>query len=182
MIEKRIAKIIDGIIAVEGGYVNHPDDPGGATNFGITQAVARANGYAGDMRHLPREKAAEIYYNRYVVEPRFDDVLAIAPRVAAELVDSGVNAGTTRAAEWLQQALNVANRKAADWPDLKVDGRIGPATLNVVRQFINRRGEALLVKLLDAYQARHYLNLAEKNSRFESFIPGWFEHRVGQAA
>ena len=46
--------LIDGLIEREGGYVNHPADKGGPTCFGITEAVARAHGYAGAMRSLPR--------------------------------------------------------------------------------------------------------------------------------
>lgn len=44
--------IIDGIIALEGGYVFNPKDKGGATHWGITEATARAHGYAGDMRDV----------------------------------------------------------------------------------------------------------------------------------
>ena len=56
-----ISAPIDEVIAREGGYGHHPADRGGPTNFGITQAVARANGYAGDMRKLPRTLAETIY-------------------------------------------------------------------------------------------------------------------------
>lgn len=181
-IDARIRAAIEHVLTVEGGYVDHPDDPGGATNFGITAAVARANGYDGPMRALPRELAFQIYYNRYVVEPRFDDIVSLSAPIAAELIDSGVNAGVQRAAEWLQAALNVANRKGADWPDIAVDGRIGPATLNALRAFLRRRDAVLMVRLLDAYQARHYLALAERNAKFESFIAGWFSTRIGNAA
>ena len=48
--------LIDALIDREGGYVDHPADKGGATCFGITQAVARAHGYAGPMRQLPRAR------------------------------------------------------------------------------------------------------------------------------
>ena len=60
-----IAALIDEVIAREGGYGHHPADRGGATNFGITEAVARANGYAGDMRRLPRAFAETIYRRLY---------------------------------------------------------------------------------------------------------------------
>ena len=50
-----IDALIDALIEREGGYVHHPADKGGATCFGVTEAVARANGYVGDMRFLPRE-------------------------------------------------------------------------------------------------------------------------------
>lgn len=52
-----VAAMIDGILAREGGFVDHPSDPGAATNFGITQRVARANGFTGDMRTLTRDQA-----------------------------------------------------------------------------------------------------------------------------
>ena len=57
--------LIDGLIEREGGYVNHPADKGGPTCFGITEAVARAHGYAGAMRNLPRMEAAAIYRRLY---------------------------------------------------------------------------------------------------------------------
>ena len=56
-----IDDVIEEVLRREGGYVNDPSDAGGATNFGITQATARQNGYTGDMRALPRALAKEIY-------------------------------------------------------------------------------------------------------------------------
>ena len=58
-------KIINEIIRVEGGYVNDPRDSGGETNFGITVAVARANGYNGRMDCMPRDVAFDIYSAKY---------------------------------------------------------------------------------------------------------------------
>ena len=57
--------LIDPLLDREGGYVNHPSDRGGPTAYGITQAVARANGYYGPMRALPREEAVAIYRRLY---------------------------------------------------------------------------------------------------------------------
>lgn len=178
-IDARIQAVIDHVIQVEGGYSDHPNDPGGATMYGITVAVARANGYSGDMRQLPRSLAFQIYYNRYVVEPHFDTIVAMSSSIAAELIDSGVNAGVQRASEWLQEALNISNRQGADWPDIAVDGKIGPNTRAMLAKFIAKRGDALMVKLLNARQGMHYWQLAEKNTKFEDFIPGWFNARVG---
>ena len=90
--------IIDAILRAEQGYVDHPDDRGGPTNHGITLAVARANGYDGDMRDLPVSLAREIYRRRYIVAPAFDKVAAINAEIAAELIDTGVNMGPARAA------------------------------------------------------------------------------------
>jgi lysozyme family protein len=64
-----VQKIIDRTIGVEGRYAFHPDDRGGPTCWGISQAVARAYGYTGDMRTMPRPIAVEIYRKRYWEEP-----------------------------------------------------------------------------------------------------------------
>ena len=117
--------LIDGLIEREGGYVNHPADSGGPTRFGITEAVARAHGYAGAMAQLPREEAAAIYRRLYWLRPRFDEIARRAPRVAAELFDTGANMGPAVATTFLQRALTALNRNGRDYPDLAPDGRIG---------------------------------------------------------
>jgi len=87
-----VDRLVDGVIDREGGYVNNSADKGGPTCFG-TEAVARAYGYAGPMRQLPREEAAAIYKRLYWSRPRFDEVAKRSERVAAELFDTGVNMG-----------------------------------------------------------------------------------------
>ena len=77
--------LIDTLIAREGGFVDHPADRGGATRWGITTAVARANGYHGSIRDLPRSVAATIYASVYWRTPGFDQVAARAPDLAAEI-------------------------------------------------------------------------------------------------
>ena len=121
-----VDELIDELIEREGGYVNHPADRGGPTRFGITEAVARAHGYAGAMAELPREEAAAIYRRLYWLRPRFDEVAKRAPRVAAELFDTGANMGPAVAATFLQRALTALNRNGKDYPDLVPDGRVGP--------------------------------------------------------
>jgi hypothetical protein len=69
--------MIAATIALEGGYVNHPADPGGETNMGITKKVARQNGYVGPMRTLPREIAEGIYYDDYIVAPGYEPLIEI---------------------------------------------------------------------------------------------------------
>lgn len=68
--------IIDGIIALEGGYVFNPKDKGGATHWGITEATARAHGYAGDMRDLTHAEAYAILEEDYWIKPGFDAIVA----------------------------------------------------------------------------------------------------------
>src|SRR3546814_12522737 len=105
-------KLIDAVSDREGAYVNHPADRGGPTCWGITEAVARAEGYRGAMRDLPRATAAAIYRKLYWTRPRFDAVAERAPKVAAELFDTGINMGTGMAAGFLPRVLNALHRAA----------------------------------------------------------------------
>ena len=132
--------MIDGLIEREGGYVDHPADKGGPTCFEITEAVARAHGYAGSMRQMPREEAVAIYTRLYWLRPRLDEVGKRSARLAAELFDTGVNMGPAVAATFLQRALTALNRNGRDYPDLVPDGRIGPTTLTALDCFLHLRG------------------------------------------
>lgn len=175
--------IIASVFGVEGGYVNNPSDPGGPTNHGITQAVARADGYKGDMRDFPKEWATQIIYDGYIVKPGFVPLIHLSPAVAEEAIDSGVNAGPVQPSRWLQVALNSLNRQGRDYADIAVDGRTGPATMAAFASLQRVRGRAeacrLVIKLLDAQQGGYYLSLSAGNSKFENFMPGWVSARIG---
>lgn len=177
-----LGAIAASILAVEGGYVDNPSDPGGATNHGVTERVARADGYAGDMRALPRDRALDILVRQYVAAPGFMPIVERAEPVAREVIDSGYNAGPARPARWLQVALNALNDRGRLYPNLPVDGRVGPATIAALDAFLAKRGAKgceVLVKALDAQQGAHYLSLASADSQFETFAFGWFDHRIG---
>ena len=102
--------LIDAVIDREGRYVNHPADRGGPTCWGITEAVARAQGYAGPMRELPRSEAASIYRRLYWQRPAYDRVAHRAPTIAVELFDTGVNMGTATSTCFLQRAPSGSRR------------------------------------------------------------------------
>lgn len=178
-----IDELIDTLIEREGGFVNHPSDRGGATKYGITEAVARAHGYSGAMRDLPRDEAAAIYKRLYWLRPRFDQVAKRSQKIAAELFDTGVNMGPAVAATFLQRALSALNRNRADYPDLVPDGRIGAATLSALDTFLKLRGkasgESVLLRALDALQGERYLRLAERRPANEAFLYGWLANRMG---
>lgn len=175
--------LIDELIEREGGYVNHPADKGGPTCFGITEAVARAHGYGGAMRNLPRLEAATIYRRLYWLRPRFDQVAKRSARIAAELFDTGVNMGPAVATTFLQRALTALNRNAQDYPDLTPDGRVGPLTLHAIDAFLETRGrksgETVLMRALEALQGERYLRLAERRPANEAFLYGWLANRIG---
>ena len=180
-----IEELIDSVIGREGGYVDHPADRGGPTRWGVTQAVARAHGFAGDMRGYPREAAARVYERIYWVRPGFDGVAERAPAIAAELFDTGVNMGPAVATGFLQRALNALNRGAADYADIANDGRIGPRTLAALDGFLAQRGragETVLLKAVEALQGERYLSLAERRPANEAFLYGWLANRIGSLA
>jgi lysozyme family protein len=178
-----IDDLIDALIEREGGYANHPSDRGGPTKYGITEAVARAHGYAGAMRDLPRDEAAAIYKRLYWLRPRFDQVAKRSGAVAAELFDTGANMGPAVAATFLQRALSALNRDRKDYADLVPDGRIGAATLAALDTFLQLRGkttgESVLLRALDALQGERYIRLAERRPANEAFLYGWLANRIG---
>lgn len=174
-------QIFAAIVGREGGFVDNPDDRGGATRWGITERVARAHGYQGAMRDLPRETALAILDADYWTGPRFDQVAAISPRIAEELCDTGVNMGPAVQAAMLQRWLSTFNLKGTLYPDLTADGQIGPRTLVALKAYLTKRGqdgEAVLLKALNCSQAARYLELTEQREANETFVYGWLLNRV----
>ena len=170
--------IINAIIDVEGGYVDNASDSGGETNFGITYDVARSNGYRGDMIHMPIIFAFKIYSEKYWDSVCGDLILELSESVTEEVVDTGVNMGTGRAAEFLQRSLNVLNSKQSLYNDLTVDKDIGPATINALKAYLSKRDEGVLVKMLNCLQGSFYVELAERREKDEDFMYGWFKNRI----
>lgn len=176
-----IAAQIDALIGREGAFSDHPSDLGGATRWGITEQVARAYGYAGDMRALPREFAAGVYRQRYWLAPQFDQVAVRYPVLAVELFDAGVNLGVKYAVQWLQRALNVLNGRGQIYADIAVDGAIGKITLLALDGYRKRRGgagEAVLIEVVRALRGARYIEISEARPANEDFAYGWFARMV----
>lgn len=141
----------DLLITHEGGFSNHPNDPGGATMYGVTEAVARAEGYTGPMQDLTLDFAKSVYRKRYWDACRCDQM---PDPLRYPLFDAAVNSGPGQAIKWLQSAVGV-----------KVDGAIGPVTqqaVNVLPAQVTRQ------KMVGA-RLRFMTNLAN----WPSFSKGW---------
>lgn len=180
-----IEKILEEIAGREGGFVNHPDDRGGPTNWGVTQATLSKyrgrNVTIDEVRALTRAEALELLRAQYVTDPGFDRVAAISPEIAAEVVDTGVNMGQGVASIFLQRALNAFNLRGELYPDVKADGRIGGVTIAALRSFLasrQRDGVTVLLRAMNAQQGARYLDLVERRQANESFVFGWFRNRV----
>lgn len=175
------SEFVEDLLRIEGGYVNRSDDSGGPTNYGITQGVARAYGYRGDMRALPRSLAIRIYKEKYWDSMLLDQIEKLSPSIAIKLSDIGVNCGVQRSGEFLQRILNVMNNKQALYPDIRVDGNIGPVSVATLRKFLSIRkalGELVVIRGLNCLQGSHYITLAERREKDEAFAFGWLANRI----
>jgi lysozyme family protein len=143
------------VLVHEGGYVDHPKDPGGATNMGITFAVLQA--WRGkkitkaDVKKLTRKEAAAIYRKQYWDAVRGDELPA---GVDYAVFDFAVNSGVSRAAKFLQAAVGVA-----------ADGHIGEITLEAVK---DRSASGIIEDICD-----RRLAWLRKLKTFSTFGKGW---------
>ena len=106
------------LIEHEGGYVNHPNDPGGETKYGVTKRVARRYGYNGSMRNIPIDTARNIAKELYWDSAQCDHY---HPAIAWQVMDMAFNHGVYTAAKILQRAVNA-----------RPDGIIGNKTIAAV--------------------------------------------------
>lgn len=124
-------RAIDALLTNEGGYVNHPDDPGGPTKWGITLADARRHWKPGagpdDIRQMPEAVAREIYRERYWNTLRCDELPA---GVDYAIFDYGVNSGVGRAGKVLRRVLGLPDFSSAiDRPVIDAVRSRDPASL-----------------------------------------------------
>jgi len=181
-----IALILGGVYAVEGGYVNDPKDPGGATNYGVTEQVARAAGYRGDMRNFPKHCdgpatacADKIYVSQYIAAPGYMPLVEIEPAVAAELVDTAVNMGPARPNRWYRQTMNhLASTRLPDSPAALATDDITAYRMVQVKLGKTPACVATL-DALDQRQAAEYRRLVQVRPSLGRFLKGWLRYRIG---
>ena len=179
-----VLAMIDDVIGREGGYSNHPADKGGATRWGVTEQVARAYGYDGDMRAYPRSQAVVVYQRAYWSDPGIAKVAFRYPAVGVEMFDIAVNQGVSVACTFFQRCLNVFNQNGAHYADLTVDGRLGPVSMLALDAFRQRRGEEGGERLLEAIRSlkgARYIEISEARPANEAFTYGWFGRMVEMA-
>lgn len=155
-----VRALAEDIIRREGGYVNDPDDPGGATNFGVTIHTMRRLGMdltgdgkitPEDVRKLSRAQAVDIFIEHYFNAPRIAD---LPPALHATVFDMYVNAGSN-AVKILQRLLREMGH------DISVDGVIGPQTIRVAHL---AQGEAggLLADAYGIARRSYYYRIADR--------------------
>ena len=153
-------KCLETILHHEGGYVNHPKDPGGETNLGVTKRVYEAwvmeNDLSQkDMKDLLVEDVAPIYRKNYWDRMKCDDIPA---GLDLCVFDFGVNAGTGRSAKYLQTMIGTV-----------ADGGIGPNTLRALDAYVDANGIEGAIKNFQEARQKYYESL----STFDTFGKGW---------
>ena len=151
----KFSDALEVILHHEGGYVNHPKDPGGMTNMGVTKRVYEEHGGTKDMKDLTVEDVAPIYKKGYWDKMKGDE---LPNGLDLCVFDFGVNAGPGRAAKYLQTMIGTV-----------ADGGIGPNTLAKVAEYVEEHG---LAKAIDNYQEARQ-SYYEKLSTFATFGRGW---------
>ena len=152
-------KALETILHHEGGFVNHPRDPGGMTNLGVTKRVweewTQVEASEREMRSLTPEKVGPLYKARYWDKVKGDD---LPEGLDLCIFDFGVNAGPGRAAKFLQRMIGTT-----------VDGGIGPMTLAKVNEYVK---ENTIEETIEKYQSMRQ-EYYESLSTFETFGRGW---------
>ena len=153
--KENFQECLEHILLSEGGYVNHPADPGGMTNLGVTKRVWEE--WVGrpvteqEMKGLTHDDVAPLYKKRYWDAVHGD---ALPSGVDLCVFDCAVNAGVSRAARFLQRAAKVDQ-----------DGIIGPGTLKAVQE----TSPAALIRDFCSQRELHYKSL----QTFPTFGKGW---------
>ena len=148
-------KCLETILHHEGGYVNHPKDPGGETNLGVTKRVYLEHGGTKDMKDLLVEDVAPIYKSGYWDKMKGDE---LPNGLDLCVFDFGVNAGPGRSAKYLQTMIGTV-----------ADGGIGPNTLKKLGEYVEKHG---LEKCIEDFQGARQ-DYYEKLSTFATFGKGW---------
>lgn len=158
-------EIIEDVIGIEAGYVNHPGDGGGRTIYGISE------GHWPEMwKHgtPARDQAVPFYIREFWNPLRCGDFDSM--NIAAELFEAAVNCGKHTAAGYLQKAYN--SLRPPEWTTLQVDGVVGPFTLKAVNQMCERY-EAALFNGCNCLQGAEYLKVKPA-----TFNRGWLGKRI----
>lgn len=181
-----ISDIIDRTLAKESGtYTDNPNDAGGPTRWGVTQAqLADFRDHPvtpADVEALTQSDAWSVLYTQFVRAPKFDLVSKLSMSVAAKLIDAGVLCGPPTVSMWLQRCLNAFSLRGTRYAIGKVDGAVGPGTLAALTQFLawrGKEGEGVLVEALRDLEGEHFIEVEEKHQNDADFVYGWILQRV----
>lgn len=164
---------VNVVLEHEGGYSNDPDDPGGETNFGITQTdleehTKEFTSFPKDVKDLTRIEAEYFYKTVYWDKYNYNAINSLP--IATKLFDMSVNMGAHEAHELAQRALGYCG-----YSHLVVDGIIGGLTLGAINETcLHGREEDLMNELINEAKW-FYEHLVEEKPVLKKFLNGWLE-------
>jgi len=167
---RRFKECLKFVLKWEGGYTNHPADPGGATNKGITQRVYNAYLQSkkmspGDVRYIKDEEVEEIYYTRYYIPSHAPQ---LPPPLDLVVFDTAVNMGVKTSAILLQKTL-----QELGYYTLAIDGIIGAGTKKALEQAIKEKGMQIVVQKYIQLRNLRYHQIVSRNPKLRVFLKGW---------
>lgn len=169
-------RIIDNTIQLEGRYSNNPYDSGGKTMYGITEAVARENGYTGPMQDLSLSLAKDIYASQYWLKNWCDRMVGVSGLLAEFHFDMSVNGGNGRPWQIESRILNALNN--GNWDTLPVSTSRSETVLVSLQKAIEAFGEKEVVNYMTWGQAAFYTELTERRPKDRAFYNGWILNRI----
>lgn len=155
-------KAIEVVLKHEGGLIDHPNDPGGLTNFGISSRWARGANLKLDIRSLSKEDAVKLY--RVYFWDYYDMVRIRDEKLATKVFDTLVNVGPSQTFKFLQRAL-----RSFGYSHVVDDGAFGPITNNAITMAIPND----ILYAFRSEQAGFYRLLAAMDSSKLVFLKGW---------
>jgi lysozyme family protein len=163
-----IEAMVENILAHEGGFVNDPDDPGGATNYGITlrtysQWLGRPASVA-EVHAMTIDTAKEIYLANYYYGPRIN---GFPEPIQPQVFDCAVNHGPRRAIKFVQTVCNLAG-----FGPLVVDGVNGPVTMDAAAKAYNEM-QGYFINAIADERIDFYHRIVKSNPSQKKFLQGW---------
>ena len=159
------------IIEIEGGYVNHPDDKGGPTKYGITQQTYTE--YLGrsvsieEIKNLDKEIAYQIYYKKYYLKPEIN--MLYNEFLQHLILDMSINHGPSTAIRLLQKTIN-----ETDLHDLATDGILGPNTTKAANNCYSLMARYFTNQICHTRE-KFYLHIVKNNPSQRVFLKGWLK-------
>lgn len=151
----------------EGGFVNNPNDPGGATNKGIT--ISTLSDWLGieasvdDVKNISNDVVSAIYGQNYWNPVAGDHLKSQA--VATAIFDLGVNTGPTTSIRMAQACASIISGQR-----ISIDGLMGPGSIAAINTIID---EEEFIMAFASSTLNHYVDLIRKNASLKVFLNGW---------
>lgn len=159
--DERFRRFFEDILKHEGGYVNHPNDPGGETKYGISK-----RSYPNlDIKNLTKEQAMEIYYNDYWIKSNANEIAKVSFQIATKYCDMAINIGINNARKIYLWALENMGYFVDRWDIQKI--------LEITSDIVKKDKKEFLLSFLVVLQKSYYQDLVMKNPKLKVFLSGW---------